>query len=67
MPATSTAYVLVKSAGYRYTFDGVISTAHSLNLKISTDSDSSETSDTVNNTRNEPDVVTLSVVASDAH
>ena len=67
MPATSTAYILVKSAGYRYTFDGVVSTAHSLNLKISTDSDSSDTSDTVNNARNEPDVVTLSVAASDAH
>ena len=65
MGGTSTAYVLVKSLGYKYSFDGVTSTAHSLSLKISTDNDSSSYADTVNNARNEPDVVTLSVVASD--
>ena len=67
MGNTSTAYVLVKSVGYKYSFDGVTSAAHSLSLKISTDSDSSSYADTVNNARNEPDVVTLSVVASDNH
>ena len=67
MPSTSTAYVLIPSLGYRYSFDGVTSISHSLSLKISTDSDSSSTADTVNNARNEPDVVSLSVVASDAH
>ena len=67
MGNTSTAYVLVKSLGYKYSFDGVTSTAHSLSLKISTDNDSSSYVDTVNNARNEPDVVTLSVIASDNH
>ncbi len=51
--------------GYRYTFDGVTAISHALTLKVSTDSDSSEGSDYVNNARNEPDVITLSVVASD--
>ena len=64
---SSTAYVLVQTLGYSYTFDGVTSISHSLNLKISTDSDSEGEADTVNNARNEPDVVTLSVVASDSH
>jgi len=67
MPNTSTAYVLVKSLGWRYSFDGVTSVSHSLSLKIVTDADSSSEGDTVNNARNEPDVVTLSVVASDTH
>ena len=67
MPNTSTAYVLVKSLGWRYSFDGVTSVSHSLSLKIVTDADSSPEGDTVNNARNEPDVVTLSVVASDTH
>ena len=67
MPNTSTAYVLVKSLGWRYSFDGVTSVSHSLSLKIVTDADSSSEGDTVNNARNEPDVVTLSVVASDNH
>jgi hypothetical protein len=67
MPGTSTAYVLVKSLGWRYSFDGVTSVSHSLSLKIVTDADSSSEGDTVNNARNEPDVVTLSVVASDTH
>lgn len=64
---TSTAYILVKGLGYRYTFDGVVSVSHNLSLKISTDSDAEEGTDYVNNARNEPDVVTLSVVASDSH
>ena len=32
MPGTSTAYVLVKSLGWRYSFDGVTSVSHSLSL-----------------------------------
>ena len=64
---TSTAYVLVKKTGDKYFFDGVTSISHALSLKVSTDSDSSEGSDYVNNARNEPDVVTLAVVASDAN
>ena len=64
---TSTACVLVKQLGYRYTFDGVTSVSHSLNLKVATDGDSQAGTDWVNNARNEPDVVTLSVAASDTH
>ena len=67
MPNTSTAYVLVKSLGWKYSFDGVTSVSHSLSLKIDTDAESSSDADTINNARNEPDVVTLSVVASDSH
>ena len=67
MSNTSTAYVLVKSLGWRYSFDGVTSVSHSLSLKIVTDADSSSEGDTINNARNEPDVVSLSVVASDTH
>lgn len=67
MRNTSTAYIKVKSTGKKYTFDGVVSIAHALTLKISTDSDSSTGSDYVNNARNEPDVVTLAVVASDVN
>jgi len=59
--------VIVKSLGYRYSFDGVTSISHSLSLKVNTDSDSSGAADVINNARNEPDVVTLSVVASDNH
>ena len=73
----STAYILVRAEGggkagekpaysRKYTFDGVVSVSHTLSLKVSTDTDASEDSDYVNNARNEPDVVTLSVVASDA-
>ena len=65
MPS-STAYILVKKVGFKYSFDGVTSICHALSLKVSTDSDSSEGSDYVNNARNEPDVLTLSVAASDA-
>jgi hypothetical protein len=64
--ATSTAYILVKSLGYRYSFDGVTSISHTLSLKLATDADEAAGSDYVNNARNEPDTVTLSVVASDA-
>ena len=59
--------MIVKSLGYRYSFDGVTSISHSLSLKVNTDSDSSGVADVINNARNEPDVVTLSVVASDNH
>ena len=65
--ATSTAYVLVKNAGYRYSFDGVTAISHALSLKVATDSESSDGSDYVNNARNEPDVITLSIVASDTN
>ena len=65
--STSTAYILVKKVGYRYTFDGVTAISHALSLKLSTDSDGDLSSDYVNHARNEPDTVTLSVVASDAH
>ena len=37
--ATSTAYVLLKDAGYKYTFDGVTSISHALTLKVSTEPD----------------------------
>ena len=63
---TSTAYVQVKELGYRYSFDGVTAISHALSLKVSTDSESSKDSDFVNSARNEPDVLTLSVIASDA-
>ena len=59
--------MMVKSLGYRYSFDGVTSISHSLSLKVNTDSESSGSADVINNARNEPDVVTLSVVASDNH
>ncbi len=64
--AASAAYLIVKSEGWNFTFDGVVSVTHSLTLKTATDSESSEDSDYVNNARNEPDTVTLAVVASDA-
>ncbi len=67
MRTTSTAYIKVKENGKKYTFDGVVSIAHALTLKVSTDSDSSSGADYVNNARNEPDVVTLAVVASDVN
>ena len=67
MRTTSTAYIKVKETGKKYTFDGVVSIAHALTLKVSTDSDSSSGTDFVNNARNEPDVVTLAVVASDVN
>ena len=65
--STSTAYISVKKKGLKFSFDGVTSISHALTLKVSTDSDSSEGSDYVNNARNEPDVITLSVVASDTN
>lgn len=63
--ATSTASVVVPSLGYTYTFDGVTSISHALSLRVSTDGSTSDESDWVNNAKNEPDVVTLSVIASD--
>ncbi len=65
--STSTAYILIKSLGYKYSFDGVVSVSHTLSLRLATDGDSAEGADYVNNARNEPDTVTLSVVASDAN
>ncbi len=55
MKSRSTAYIKVKDTGDKYYFDGVVSVSHALNLKVSTDSDSSSGSDYVNNARNEPD------------
>ena len=65
--ATSTAYIILQNLGYRYSFDGVTSISHALSLKVATDSDSDEDGDYVNHAKNEPDVLTLSVVASDAN
>ncbi len=64
--AASVAYLIVKSEGWTFSFDGVVSVTHSLTLKTATDTESLEDSDYVNNARNEPDTVTLAVVASDA-
>ena len=67
MKTTSTAYLRVQTTKEKYVFDGVVSITHALTLKVSTDSDSSTGADYVNNARNEPDVVTLSVAASDVN
>ncbi len=64
---TSTAYILLRDRGYKYTFDGVTSISHTLTLKVEKDSDAALGSDYINNARNEPDVITLSVVASDVN
>ncbi len=64
---TSTAFILVKDAGQTYSFDGVTSISHALSLSVSTDSDAEEDADYLNHARNEPDILTLSVVVSDAH
>ena len=65
LPA-SVAYILVPSVGARYFFDGVTSVSHALSLNISQDRDaSSSRSDFVTTARNDPDTVTLSVVATD--
>ena len=64
--SSSSVYLIVQSLGLRLYFDGVTSVSHSLSLKISTDSDSSSSgSDYTVTARNEPDTVTLSVVATD--
>ncbi len=65
--ATSAAYILLQDRGWKYSFDGVMSVAHSLSLKVQTDADSFQGTEYINNARNEPDVVTLSVVASDVN
>ena len=57
----------MQSTKEKFVFDGVVSIAHALTLKVSTDSDSSTGADYVNGARNEPDVVTLSVAASDVN
>ncbi len=64
---TSTAYIILQDRGWKYTFDGVTSIAHSLSLKVQTDADTSQDTEYINNARNEPDVVTLSVIASDVN
>ena len=64
---TSSAYVLVKEPGIRLSFDGVLSVTHSLSLKVSTDTDETAGTDYVNSARNQPDTVTLTVIASDVN
>lgn len=67
MNTVSTAYILIRSQNLKYAFDGVTSVSHALSLRVATEADASSGSDYVNNARNEPDVVTLSVVISDAN
>ena len=62
----SSAYVLVKGYDYQYHFCGVTSIQHSFTSQIATQEDSSLGADYLNGARNEPNVVTLSVVESDA-
>lgn len=64
---TSSACVLVKEPGIRLSFDGVLSVTHSLSLKVSTDTDETAGTDYVNSARNQPDTVTLTVIASDVN
>ncbi len=66
MPA-STAYILVRDRGWKYTFDGVISIAYAMSMNVQKETDSSLGTDYINSARNEPDVVTLSVAASDVN
>ena len=65
--ASPTVYLLNQASGEKISFDGVLSISHSLTLKLSTDAEGEEaSSDTVNGARNEPDVVTLTILTSDA-
>ena len=67
MKTRSTAYLLVQDTKEKFSFDGVVSITHALTVKVSTDSDSSTGTDYVNNARNEPDTVTLSVISTDVN
>ena len=66
MQNKSTAYILVKSLNLIYHFTGVISITHTLSLKISDKTDTTEQESSVNGAKNDPDKVTLSVVETDA-
>ena len=59
------AYIEIPAYGYTYTFAGVLSIEHELNLKISTDSESGTGTDYVNGARVQPNKVTLKVTESD--
>ena len=66
MNASSTANILCRAGGkkYTYSFTGVTAIEHNLAMNVS--SASSEGSDIVNGAKNLPDRVTLSVVETDA-
>lgn len=64
--SVSTAYIVLQKQGYQYHFDGVTAISATLSLKVTTDSDSgSPKSDFSITARNDPDIVTLSVIAMD--
>ena len=64
--SVSTAYIILQEQGYQYHFDGVTAVSAALSLKVTADGDSSSPdSDFSVTARNEPDTVTLSVIASD--
>ena len=64
--SVSTAYIILQEQGYQYHFDGVTAVSAALSLKVTADGDSSSPdSDFSVTARNDPDTVTLSVVASD--
>ena len=67
MKKSSTAFLRVQETKQKFVFDGVVSISHAMTLKVSMDSDSSSGSDYVNNARNEPDVVTLAVAATEVY
>lgn len=62
----SSAYVLVKGFDYQYHFCGVVSIEHSFSSQIATQEDPTLGTDYMNGARNEPNMVTLSVIESDA-
>ena len=64
---SSSAYILIQSNGYKYTFDGVTGITHTLTLSLASGSDADESSDYIHSAKNEPDTVTLNVVTSDVH
>lgn len=64
--SVSTAYIILQKQGYKYYFDGVTAVSATLSLKVTTDSDSSSSkSDFSITARNDPDIVTLSDIATD--
>ncbi len=65
MPSSS-AYITVLNYNQTYHFTGVLSVRHTLSLKISESSDSTELAASVNGAKNKPDKVTLSVIETDA-
>ena len=64
--SVSTAYIILQKQGYQYYFDGVTAISATLSLRVTTDNDSSSgKSDFSITARNDPDIVTLSVIATD--